>query len=71
MYLNLKSKMAVYGISMEDIAKWLKIHRNTVAYKINEGSFSVEEAFSVKERFFKDCDTFFLFHNTKIDKEAQ
>lgn len=70
MYLNLKAKMAIYGVSIEDIAKWLKIHRNTVAYKINEGSFSVEEAFSVKERFFKECDTYFLFHKTRTDKMA-
>lgn len=59
--MNLKAKMAIYNVSIEEIAKWLKIHRNTVAYKINEGSFSIEEAFSIKDRFFKDCDILFLF----------
>lgn len=68
MYMNLKAKMAIHNVSIEEIAKWLNIHRNTVAYKINEGSFSVEEAFSVKERFFKDCDTLFLFSKINSQK---
>lgn len=61
MYDNLKAKMAIHNITIEKIAKVLKIHRNTVANKLNGRSFSIEEAFEIKEYLFKEYDLCYLF----------
>lgn len=63
--------MAIANVTLEEISKHLQVHRNTIAYKINEGSFSVEEAFSVRDRFFKDCDLRFLFSKCKESTQPQ
>lgn len=62
MYENLISEMAKLGIAKRDIASCLGIHENTVAYKLNHGSFSVEEAFKIKHSFFKNYELEYLFH---------
>ncbi len=63
-YLNLKAEMAKRNISIEDIAQLLKIHRNSVANKINGRSrFTVDEALLVRDTFFPNLSTDYLFHS--------
>lgn len=57
MYNNLKGEMAKKNITKTDISKVLGIHINTVSNKINGRShFTVEEAFIIKNYFFKKDD---------------
>lgn len=64
-YLNLKGEMAKKNITIENVAKFLHMHRNTIAKKINgPSSFSIEEAFAIKNEFFPDCDMKNLFEST-------
>lgn len=67
MYNNLKAQMAINGISIEKIADLLKLHRNTVANKLNGGTFSVEEAFIIRQTLFKEFDLYYLF--SKVSKQ--
>ena len=61
-YLNLKAEMAKRNISIEDIAQLLKIHRNSVANKINGRSrFTVDEALLIRDTFFPNLSTDYLF----------
>lgn len=66
MYLNLKTEMARNNIRMEDIAKCLGIHRNSVSNKINGGSFTIEEGLILQERLFPYADLQYLFR--KVNK---
>lgn len=63
MYLNLKTEMARNNIRMEDIAKCLGIHRNSVSNKINGGSFTIEEGLILQERLFPYADLQYLFRS--------
>lgn len=69
-YLNLKGEMAKKNITIENIAKLLNMHRNTIAKKINgPSSFSIEEAFAIKKEFFPDCDMKNLFEFATEEKK--
>lgn len=64
--MEIKSAMAEKNISVEAIAQLLSIHRNTAANKINgESSFTIEEAFSLKENLFPEYDMNYLFGEKK------
>lgn len=61
---NLKREMAANNVSIEDIAKLLKIHRNSASSKVNgKTKFFVEEAFLIKKTFFKDLSLNYLFRS--------
>lgn len=65
MYQNLKLEMAKRDITNRKVAAILEIHENTAAYKLNgEGSFSIEEAFKLKEELFPMLDLKYLFKRT-------
>ena len=53
--------MARQNISIENMADVLRIHRNSVANKLYKGSFSIEEAFRIKNSFFREFDLNYLF----------
>lgn len=60
--LNLKAEMAKRDITIEEIAKTLGIHRNSVANKLNGITpFTVEEAFKIQAVFFPDLELKYLF----------
>ena len=61
MYTNLKAQMAAQNITIEQVSQLLNVHRNTVANKITAGSFTVEEAFRIKEYLFQKFDLPYLF----------
>lgn len=68
-YSNLKAEMGRRDISIESMAKILKIHRNSVSNKLNgSSSFSIEEAMVVKDFFFPDMEYKYLF---KTDEEGE
>lgn len=61
-YLNLKAEMAKSDITIEAIAKFLGLHRNSIAYKLNKGgSFSIEESMKIRKQFFPDQPLDYLF----------
>ena len=68
--LQLKIEMAIKGITIEDIANALNIHRNTAAQKVNGVSkFNIEEAFCIKEKFFPDKDLKVLFSKNRREEK--
>jgi len=69
-YINLKAQMAIHNISIEKIAEVLKIHRNTVANKLNRGVFSIDEAFCIKKNLFREYDIYYLFNRNNKNQSA-
>lgn len=59
-------EMAKKKVTNGAIAKLLGLHPNTIYYKLNEGSFSVEEAVLIRDAFFPDWSIESLF---KTDDE--
>jgi plasmid maintenance system antidote protein VapI len=61
---NLKKEMAGADITVEAVADALKVHRNTVANKIDGSSkFTVDEAFRIRDKFFPKLGLEYLFQN--------
>ena len=61
MYENLTIEMTRKGVTKRQLAELLNIHENSVAYKILHGTFSIEEAFKIKHRFFPQFELEYLF----------
>ena len=52
--INLKGEMAKKDITIEEISKLLKIHRNSVANKLNgDSAFTIDEAFEIQKKYKK------------------
>lgn len=69
-YLNLKAEMAKRSVTIESISKTLNLHRNSVSNKLNgKNNFTIEEAFSIKKKFFPDISLEYLFSKT-LDRQA-
>lgn len=61
-YPNLKMELFKKNITLEEIAKYLNIHRNSVSNKINgHNSFSIEEASKLQQRYFPTMKMEYLF----------
>ncbi len=59
---NLRLEMLKNRITIEDLANFLGIHRNSVSNKLNgNSSFSIEESMAIQERYFPDKDLKYLF----------
>lgn len=59
-------EMARHRISIEDIAKAIKVHRNSVSNKLyGKSEFSVREAIVIADTFFPECDIRVLFEDAK------
>lgn len=62
MLANLRSEMYKQKITIEKMADFLGIHRNSVSNKLEGNTeFSIEEAFKVRDEFFGDLDMDYLF----------
>lgn len=61
MYKFLIGEMAKEKVTIEAMSKLLGIHRNSVSYKLNEGSFYIDEAEQIQETFFPDRNLKELF----------
>ena len=61
MYENLRVEMFKKNISKKELSSLLGIHENTVGNKISMGSFSIEEVFKIKKRYFPEFDLEYLF----------
>lgn len=60
--INLRGEMAKRKISIEEVADFLGIHRNSVTNKLNgDSNFSVDESMKLQEKFFPDLDLKYLF----------
>jgi len=61
MYQNLKIQMAAHNVTIEQLSRLLKLHRNTIANKLDGGAFTIEEAFVIKDYLFRQFDLSYLF----------
>lgn len=60
--VNLRGEMARKGITIEELASFLGIHRKSVSNKINgETPFSVNEAFEIQKKYFPKLSLEYLF----------
>lgn len=61
-YINFKAEMARNNVTIEDIAEFLGVHRNTIAGKVNGNQrFYADEAFKIQKRFFPNLAIEYLF----------
>lgn len=62
MLANLRTEMYKRKVTIESVADYLGIHRNSVSNKL-EGTteFSIEEAFKLRDKFFNDVGMDYLF----------
>lgn len=61
-YQNLKAEMKRYGVTQNEIAKFLSMSANNVSLKINgRVPFTIEEAWAVRNEFFPDATIDYLF----------
>lgn len=59
---NLRAEMARIGIKQKDVAKLLGVSELTVSKKMNgKSSFTIDEAFLIKETFFPNFTVDYLF----------
>lgn len=71
-YSNLKAEMGRKDITMETISKTLKIHRNSVANKLNgTSSFSIEEAMKIRNTFFPNLEYKYLFATDETEAQRE
>lgn len=71
MYFNLVNEMTRMGVTIEMIADFLELHRNTVSNKVNgASSFLVDEALAVREKFFPYADFQYLFRKVYTERKA-
>lgn len=74
MLANLRIEMYKRKVTIESVAEYLAIHRNSVSNKLEgDTEFSIEEAFKVRDRFFPDLDMDYLFkkdENNPPDKKG-
>ena len=62
MYENLKIEMSNKGITQKDIARLLGLRIASVCDKINgKFSFKLDEAFKIRDKYFKDLTIEYLF----------
>lgn len=63
--MRLKEAMLEKHITVKDITRVCKIHRNTASLKVSgKLSFSVKEALLIQTHFFPECSIALLFSET-------
>jgi plasmid maintenance system antidote protein VapI len=68
-YLNLKYEMDRTGVTIDQIATTLGIHRNSASNKMNGSTpFTVEEAIYLRDMFFPYADFQYLYRKMKVEK---
>lgn len=60
-YPILTERLVTCGITKNEVAKTLGLHRNAVIYKLKKGSFSIEEALLLRDKYFPNCSLRELF----------
>ena len=68
-YSFLIGEMAIGKVTKEALAKKLNLHRNTISYKLEKGSFSIEEAAKIQEEFFPQILLVELFKKDSADNK--
>ena len=67
MYANLNEHLKKKGLSMTAAANLLQMPEATFRTKLQDRSFSVEEAFKIKSNLFPEMDIFYLFQKESSD----
>lgn len=70
MYANLKDSLNKKGISVTAAAALVGMPEATFRTKTFDRSFTIEEAFKIKDNLFPDMDIRFLFDRTTNLKEG-
>ena len=66
-YKNLRAEMARKGVTVRQIAQFLKVRFATVSDKLNGRSrFFCDEAIQIKRRFFPECPLEYLFDDEHL-----
>lgn len=69
---NLRAEMARKKISIEEMADFLDMHRNSVANKINgSSSFTIEESIKIQEKYFPEMTLKYLFSREKEQQKEK
>ena len=50
-YPTLIGEMAKQNVTIEELSKYLNLHRNTISYKLRTGAFSIEEADKIQKGY--------------------
>lgn len=70
-YANLIGEMAKNDVSNDAIAECINVHRNTASNKLNGGTFSIEEAEAIRDKFFPTMSLEYLFkRKTDLEKKV-
>lgn len=70
-YVNLRAEMAKNGVSVEDVAQVLGIHRNTASGKVRgEVPFTIDEAFALRDARFPGYEVGYLFRKRATTDQA-
>lgn len=70
-YVNLRAEMAKNGVSVEDVAQTLGIHRNTATNKIcGDTPFTIDEAFALRDARFPGYEVGYLFRKRATTDQA-
>ena len=71
MYENLGSVMAREGVSIQDVAGLLGVHRDAASAKVGgEAEFSIQEAFDLHGRYFKQYSLEWTFRKKEEGRDA-
>lgn len=66
MKANLIGEMAIRKITIEEIARTINMHRNSVSNKLyGKSDFSVNDAIIIADKYFPDIDMRTLFRDTE------
>ena len=64
----LKAEMIIFGDDLNSLAEHLEMTRQTLARKMNEGTFSQEEMFKIKNRYNLTDERFVQIFKKEISK---
>jgi plasmid maintenance system antidote protein VapI len=61
-YPNLRMELFKNNITLEELSKYLNLHRNSISNKVNgHSSFSIEEASKIQKKYFPQMPIEYLF----------
>lgn len=68
-YKNLEAQMIIKGVTRKDLADFLQVRYATISDKLRgKSSFTLDEAISIKRKFFPKCNLENLFY---VDTESK
>lgn len=70
-YENLRAEMAHKQLSISEMAAYLGISRDTLAYKLSgKRAINLDEALRIARKFFPEHDVYYLFKELNHDEQS-